>query len=138
LESALALRRRQCEIEERKLEGALATLRRLDEQQAALDAARNQAQVSVRSEASPPTQELWSLSQFLARTHREQTALAERRARQHNEVEGQRRRVIEAQRQFRLLEQLKERRLQEWRRAYAQELESLASEAYLSRWKARP
>ena len=43
----------------------------------------------------------------------------------------------EARRRFRLLERLKQRRLEDWRLAGDKELEELASESYLARWTGR-
>jgi hypothetical protein len=45
--------------------------------------------------------------------------------------------MLEARRHFRLLERLKQRRLEDWRLAGDKELEELASESYLARWTGR-
>ena len=45
--------------------------------------------------------------------------------------------MLEARRRFRLLERLKQRRLEDWRLAGDKELEELASESYLARWTGR-
>jgi flagellar export protein FliJ len=137
LESALALRRRQCEAEERKLELALAALRELDARRESLAREETEARAAVVASSSPSPQELWSLSQYLARARREQNELAVRRWRQEEAVAAQRACLVEARRKFRLLEQLKEERLAEWRREFARELETLAAEAYLARWHGR-
>jgi len=45
--------------------------------------------------------------------------------------------VLEAQRRVRLLERLRERRFSEWEAELNRELEALAAESYLARWKRR-
>jgi hypothetical protein len=42
--------------------------------------------------------------------------------------------MVEATRQFRLLEKLRDRRLQEWRKACDHELETEAGDLYLAKW----
>jgi hypothetical protein len=48
---------------------------------------------------------------------------------------AQQKQMLEARRRCRLLERLKDRRLTEWKAAEAHELEEVAAESYLARWK---
>jgi len=61
-------------------------------------------------------------------------ALALRRVACERQSAAQRQKVLEAQRQCRLLERLEHRRHAEWRRAADREMESLAAESFLARW----
>src|ERR1039458_7519716 len=61
-------------------------------------------------------------------------ALALRRMACEQQVAAQRQKVLEAQRQCRLLEKLEQRRHAEWRREADREMESLAAESFLARW----
>jgi hypothetical protein len=47
---------------------------------------------------------------------------------------AQRQKVLEAERQCRLIDQLHHRRHAEWQQEMERELESLACESYLARW----
>lgn len=66
---------------------------------------------------------------------RERARVLERRAKCEKQIEAQRERLIEAERAVRLLEKLKERRLAEWNIEANKELESLAAESFLARWR---
>jgi hypothetical protein len=46
--------------------------------------------------------------------------------------------LMEARRQCRLLERLKDRRWAEWQSAAAKELDELAADSYLAQWARRP
>ncbi len=72
-------------------------------------------------------------------------ALDHERARLENEmseldlqIEGQRKKVVEADRQCRLLEKLRDRRYAEWRKLAEREWEKEASDLYLAKWNREP
>ena len=76
-----------------------------------------------------------ALAAYRQRLIAELRALELKRTACEREVEAQRQKVLEAQRQCRLLEKLEQRRRVEWQLAADSELESLAAESFLARWK---
>jgi flagellar export protein FliJ len=50
-------------------------------------------------------------------------------------IAQQRRKLVDTQRQFRLLEKMKERQWSEWTRALGKETDDLAAEIFVSQWK---
>ena len=108
----------------------------LDRARAAIEAAGVRAEIELRTQRSVPAVELEALGEFRLHVRR-------RRARNRH-TESRRRcgtwrnaetAMLEARRRCRLLERLKERRLAEWTRERDRELEEVASESFLARWR---
>jgi hypothetical protein len=78
--------------------------------------------------------DLQSLASFQLRMKSERTELQAAKARCQAEIVQQRTRVLIARRDFRVLEKLKDKRLQSWTYLTDRELENTAAEAFLSRW----
>jgi hypothetical protein len=119
-------------------------LAQLQEQQAALINRENALRAAeLKAEAGLlklPTidgSDLQSLAAFQLRIRAERAELQASRVRCQAEIVQQRTRVLIARRDFRVLEKLKEKRLQSWTYLTDREIENTAAEAYLSRW-ARP
>jgi flagellar export protein FliJ len=68
------------------------------------------------------------------RLRRSAESLAQQLLRCGRDLSAQRKKYSEAKRKVRLLEELKERRLQEWKYQEALSLEELASESFLANW----
>ena len=137
LERVRQFRREQAEIEEAKLGALLAERRKIERQREVLAEQRAEAerlalQLPVRSAV-----ELGAVDAFGRHVRSERERLARKIVECDARITGQRRSVAEAQRRYRLLEKLKERRMNEWRREYDRELEILAAEAYLAGWSRR-
>src|SRR5580658_8330161 len=81
--------------------------------------------------------DLQSLAAFQLRMRSQRAELHAARARCQAEIVQQRTRVLIARRDFRVLEKLKEKRLQSWTYLTDREIENTAADAFLSRW-ARP
>jgi len=116
-------------------------LTRLQEQQAALvhrenalRAAELKAEVGLLKLPTMDGSDLQSLAAFQVRIRSQRAELQAARARCQAEIVQQRTRVLIARRDFRVLEKLKERRLQSWTYLSDREIENTAAEAYLSRW----
>ena len=135
LQKALEWRRTRLELEESQLRQSMAELAQLDVSRMQLTQVKARAEQSVRQTAAVEARDLWALAAYRTRLLAELQALAQRRRQQEQQVSAQRQKVMEAQRQCRLLEKLEERRRAEWRRAEAKETELLASESFLARWK---
>jgi len=68
------------------------------------------------------------------RLRRNAETLAQQLLRCSRELSKQRKKYSEAKRRVRLLEELRDRRLQEWKYEEAAQLEELASESFLANW----
>src|SRR5580658_1506442 len=119
-------------------------LARLQEQQAglvhrenALRAAEVKAAMGLLKLPTMDGSDLQSLAAFQLRMRSQRAELHAARARCQAEIVQQRTRVLIARRDFRVLEKLKEKRLQSWIYLTDREIENTAADAYLARW-ARP
>jgi flagellar FliJ protein len=137
LESVLRWRRSLFEQEQNRLRALVAErdaiLLRLKE----LEELRQRAEQALLEAPAVTGSELAALEAYRRRLNleraRKQQELTDCEAR----IEAQRQRVLEAQRRVRLLERLRERRFSEWEAELNRELEALAAESYLARWKRR-
>jgi flagellar export protein FliJ len=134
LRRVLEWRRTQFELEENKLRQLAATLEELRLAAVRLDLVKGRAEVAVRQSAVVEACDLWALAAYRQRLIAELKALALRRTACQREVDAQRQKVMEAQRQCRLLEKLEQRRRAEWSWAADREMENLAAESFLALW----
>ena len=102
-----------------------------------LRAAELKAEMGLLKLPTMDGSDLQSLGAFQLRIRSERAQLLEARAKCQAEIVKQRTRVLIARRDFKVVEKLKERRLQSWTYLTDREIENTAAEAYLSRW-ARP
>ena len=137
LERVLAWRRTQLEIEEARFgqrQAEMAAVRRQQEQWEAL---------TIRTGQETPRLpglrggDLNALALFRLGARHRAAELEKRRIACEQKVEEQRRKFLEARRNARLLERLKERRLEEWTAEYDREVEAQASETFLAQWRPR-
>lgn len=135
LEKILSWRRTELQTEEARLAALFAERTRLDAARAEIRAARERAANRMFEAEAVDGIELESLEGYRRRMEKELIALDRRRAQSAEEIVKQRARVVDAHRSVRLLEKLKDRRLGEWRLALQRETDSLASEAFLARWR---
>jgi len=135
LRQALQWRRTQLELEENKLRQLAASLEEMALAAVRLDLVKSRAEVAVRQSAVVDASDLWALAAHRQRLIAELQALALRRMACERQVAEQRQKVLEAQRQCRLLEKLEQRRHAEWRQEADRETETLAAESFLARWK---
>ena len=118
-----------------------ATLKRLGQEQirlqmqaAALGAERSKLGGSLASLPDPCGGDLEAMVAYGARLRRHAGKLAELRAGCEQELAVQKKKYNEAKQRLQLLEELRERKVHQWRYEQRQELESLAAESYLSVW----
>jgi len=138
LRRALEWRRTQLELAEEQLRRIAAELEELALAAVKLDLVKGRAEQAVRESRAVEAGDLWALAAYRARLIAEQQALARRRRECEQRFAVQRQKVMEARRQCRLLEKLRESRRAEWRIAMERETESLAAESFLALWSRRP
>ena len=137
LQSVLEWRVTQLELEESKLETLFAELRRIEAALRATEAGRAEAELAVLGSEQVNGQELQALGVHCLHLSRQRERLEQERASCERRITAQRVRVLEAERNLRLLEKLKERRFAEWRAESEREQENLVSEIFLSQWRRR-
>ena len=134
LDKALEWRRAQLDVEEARYKRELATLAELDRRRDALLDSARRAEAQVREWDSVTGRDLAALGEFRLQVKVCERDLVLQRAEQLKRIAAQQAAMLEASRRCRLLERLRERRLEEWREAENRELEKLASESYLANW----
>ncbi len=138
LRRALEWRKTQLELEENALHRLAASLEEIALAAVKLNLVKERAEVAVRQAAVVEAGDLWALASYRQRLLAEMQALAMRRAAAEREVAGQRQKVLEAERRFRLLEKLEQKRHAEWTREADKETEALAAESFLALWNRHP
>ncbi|HUI55971.1 MAG TPA: hypothetical protein VLY04_13440 [Bryobacteraceae bacterium] len=136
LDRVLDWYQRQCELEERRFADCLAALAEARKSIARLQAERLAIERDVVSRASIPARDFVALGLYRLRAKKQEIELNEERGRREAAVEAQRKILQAAQRRLRLVEKLKDRRFAEWTYAESRELETLAADAYFSKWSA--
>ncbi|HLK68539.1 MAG TPA: hypothetical protein VKU19_34135 [Bryobacteraceae bacterium] len=138
LQKALDWRRIQAELQEERFRQQTAALEGIDHACAQVTAAGNAAEQQVRVWNPVAGGELAALGGYRLHVKLQETEMAVTRSECRKELTKRESVMLEARRQLRLLEHLKERRLAEWTKARDKELEELASDVYLAKWKRRP
>lgn len=134
LETVLGWRRLHLELEETKLQRLFEELRQVDLAEDRLDAEKADADRAVLYSASVKAQDLAALDRHRLHVAREKERLRKERADCRRRITAQQQQVVKAERDVRLLEKLRERRLADWQTAADREQEALASELFLARW----
>ncbi len=137
LEKALDWRRTELELAESLYKRQVAELAELDRQRAEIEASGIRAEIQVREWNPIASGDLVALGSFRLRVKTQEAEIARRRDECANKVAAQKQQMLEARRRCKLLERLKERRLAEWTFARDHELDEIAAESFLARWKGR-
>jgi flagellar export protein FliJ len=127
----------QYEEEERRFSACLAALEGACQAILALQAERLAIERDVLSRESIPAPDLLALGLYRLGARKRELELIEVRLRCEQAVAAQRLKLQAAERRVRLLEKLRDRRLEEHTYAEARELEELASDAYFAKWAGR-
>jgi hypothetical protein len=135
LEKALELRRKQLEIEEARYKRDTAALGAIDRRRAEIEAAGIRAEIQVREWRPVAASDLAALGAYRLKVKSDEADLARERFEAERKLVEQKKVMLEARRRSRLLERLRERRLSEWTAARDKELEEIAAESFLARWK---
>ena len=120
--------------EEAKLENLVREQIRLQTLRAGLSADKSKLDASMGTFPDLRGDDLRAVTAYTLRLKRQAEELLELQNQCARDLGLQRQKCREAKQRFRLLEELKERRLKAWRYEQAHELESLASESYLANW----
>jgi flagellar export protein FliJ len=134
LERVLRWRGVELTAEEAKLKALLQVQLHLQTQLADVSAERSKLISSLGSMPDLRGDDLRTLTACGLRLRRTAETLAQRLLQCGRELTKQRKKYSEAKRRVRLLEELKDRRLQEWKYEEAAQLEELASESFLANW----
>jgi len=134
LQRVLDWRAAQVRVEEVQLSRLREALQAVDGEIASVQRASAAAQREILAARSASGAELALLNQFREHSTLRTRQLAQRRAAAQQAIDRQMEVVTERRRQARLLERLRERRVQEWRTASEHETEADAAEGYLLRW----
>ena len=137
LEKALDWRRVQLALEEARYKQQVASLAGLDRQRAEVEASGIRAEIQVREWSPVVAGDLSALGNFRLYVKSQESEIARRRFQAAQKLAEQQKLMLEARRRCRLLERLKDRRLTEWTAGRDREVEEIAAESYLARWRRR-
>jgi flagellar export protein FliJ len=137
LERVMEWRRTELALAENRFEQQSAAVAALDRTRAALDASAIRAEMSLREWPKIEAGDLAALDAFRRHVAIRRAALAVSRGEAQRDLDARRAVMLEARRRFRLLERLRDRRLEEWRLSFDRELDQLASESYLAKFVSR-
>jgi flagellar export protein FliJ len=137
LQKVLELRRKQLELAEAQYKQQLAAVAELDRLRAETEAAGARAELEVRQQTSVPGRDLMALNHFRLRVKNDEARIAAQRVEAARESAVRQEAMLQARRSSRLLDRLRERRLEEWEAARDRELDEIASESYLAQWNRR-
>jgi len=135
LEKVLRWRNVELTSEEAKLKALVQEQLHLQTLLAEVSADRSNLVSSLGTMPDLRGDDLRTLSACSLRLRRSAENLAQQLLRCGRELAKQRKKYSEAKRRVRLLEELRDRRLQEWKYEEAALLEELASESFLANWK---
>jgi hypothetical protein len=127
-------RRTEARIEEAKLERLLGERRGIDARAAALNVDRSEAELALIAARVSTGEELAAVSAFQRFSVAEEKRLEAKRIECEGRIASQMQAVAGKRRDVRLLEKMKERRMDAWRGEVNRENDALAEEAYLARW----
>jgi flagellar FliJ protein len=135
LQRILEFRASRVEEEERKLAALQEELAALDHAIEQVEQSREQSARSMAAAAQAKGEDLRALTHFYSRLDRERAALDEKKSSCAQRLARQRQSYTEARREHRLLEKLREKQMAEWTREAGREVDKVAGELYLARWK---
>jgi flagellar export protein FliJ len=135
LKRVLDWRRTQLELAEVQYKQQAAELAALDRARAELEAEGVRTEYQVRSWNPVAAQDLAALGAFRVRVQEREIQIDMQRAECARKLEDRQRAMMEARRRCTLLERLEQRRFAEWRSSCDKELEELASESFLAKWR---
>ena len=135
LQKVLDWRQTQLDLAEVRYKQQAAALAELDRARAEIEAAGVKAELQVRDWGQLQGRDLAALGSFRLHVKIQEKQIQALRAECERVLVERQNAMLEARRRCRLLERLKERRLLEWKAACDHEMEELASESYLARWK---
>ena len=137
LERVLGWRRKKCQMEETRLAVCLGLVHAAERQIEHLRAERTSIDQELLKRSAIAAADFLNLSRYRLRAGKEAIELDKELQQREMSAADQLGRVQRAQQGVKLLEKMRERRLEEHTAAGNRELENLAAEAYLARWSRR-
>jgi hypothetical protein len=134
LEKVLRWRSLELAAEEAKLERVVREQLRLQTMKADLSAERSKLDRSLDTMPDLRGTDLRAASVYRLILKRQADSLVEQVAKCDRDLIEQKKKYRAAKQRFRLLEELRARKFEEWRQEQARELESLATESFLANW----
>jgi flagellar biosynthesis chaperone FliJ len=134
LERVLRWRQAKFEMEQFTLSRLAAERARWDRALAELETSRAHAASLLLSSTSLSGKDLEAMVRYKDLVAKQKQIALNRRAECDQKMEQQRARMLQARREFRLLEKLRQVRRAEWEAAVDREFEALAAESYLAQW----
>jgi flagellar protein FliJ len=135
LQRILEYRATRAEEEERKLTALQVELAGLEQAIQQVKQSRDGAARSLATAEQARGEELWALTDFCARLDEEHRALEQKKSGCAQRLARQQESYMAARRDLRLLEKLRDKRLAEWTIEAGREMDKVAGELYLARWK---
>jgi hypothetical protein len=135
LDRVLEWRRARLELEEANYRRHAAILAEIDRQDSVVESAVQSAERHVRQSNPLAGLDLDALHGYRLYARDKRKELAANRAEAVRRLSSQQKVMLEARRNVRLLERLKERRHAEWQAGLDKEIEQTAAECYLARWR---
>ena len=134
LQRVLEWRALQVRAEEEKLSSIQNKLAEVLHRENALIAAQLNAEMTLRGRAIVEGSEFRALSAFQLRVRTERISLAAKRTTYETQIAEQRKHLLKARKDCKILENLKDRRKKAWTYLSDRELENTAAESYISTW----
>lgn len=134
LQRLLEWREEETKAEEGRLGLLLSELGQLDQRRQSLERTREEAEQMVRAAGSVGADLLAALDTYRLHCQVAKVKLTSQIQECMGRIEAQRAKVMEANRRWRLLGRLKQRRHMQWQAEADREQEALAAELYLARW----
>ena len=132
-------RQTEVELEQAQLQALFAELQRLQRSRsdlrAQLDAAGEAAQDGLDAGVRYDSARFAGLQAFREFVQRREREISAQESGCQRKIEEQRRQLTLARRNAQVLERLKEKRFDQWNRAYGKELEETAAELHLANWR---
>jgi flagellar export protein FliJ len=134
LDKVLRWRALELASEEAKLEQLLREQLRLQTMRADLSTEKSNLDRSLDTMPDLRGADLRAVSAYTLHLKRQAEGLSKLMAKCDRDLSEQKKKYRAAKQRFRLLEELRSRKFEEWRREQARELESLATESFLAMW----
>ena len=134
LKRVLELREMQLRTEEAKLDQLYAARRRMEAEMQLMEESLKKARTELSRQATLRSADLLALEFYDRHVVSERKHWEARLVAHDRIIEQQQAAVVEARRQVRLLEKLRERRQAEWQAGQDKELEELAAEFAAAQW----
>ena len=134
LDRVLEWYRKKLRMEETRLADCLGLVLAAERKIARMQAERDAVERELLGRSAIPAEDFLNLGRYRLRAKKEAIEAVEERRQRVQSAAEQRARVQRARQRVKLLEKMRDRRLEEHTAAFGRELENAASEGYLARW----